>query len=65
MKARKKVTEEDIVEIARGISRLLDEKKAEQCLRLIEQLEEQDDVQNVYSNYEIPDAIMTRIGEGR
>ncbi|MBP7603388.1 MAG: YebC/PmpR family DNA-binding transcriptional regulator [Spirochaetes bacterium] len=44
---------------------LLDEKKAEQCLRLIEQLEEQDDVQNVYSNYEIPDAIMTRIGEGR
>lgn len=43
----------------------LDEKKAEQCLRLIEQLEDQDDVQNVYSNYEIPDAIMTRIGEGR
>ncbi len=44
---------------------LLDEKKAEQCLRLIEQLEDQDDVQNVYSNYEIPDAIMTRISEGK
>ncbi|MGV7931108.1 MAG: ribosome silencing factor [Spirochaetota bacterium] len=32
MKARKKVTEEDIVEIARGISRLLDEKKADDVL---------------------------------
>lgn len=39
----------------------LDEKKAEQCLRLIEMLEDQDDVQNVYSNYDISDEIMAKI----
>ncbi len=33
----------------------LDGKKAEQCLKLLEQLEEHDDVQNVYANIEIPD----------
>ena len=35
----------------------LDEKAAEQTLRLIERLEELDDVQNVYSNSEIPDEV--------
>lgn len=39
----------------------LDEKKAEQCLRLIELLEEHDDVQNVYSNYDISDEIMAKL----
>jgi YebC/PmpR family DNA-binding regulatory protein len=39
----------------------LDEKKAAQCLRLIEALEDLDDVQNVYSNYDIPDDIMMNI----
>ncbi|TAL36434.1 MAG: YebC/PmpR family DNA-binding transcriptional regulator [Spirochaetes bacterium] len=43
----------------------LDDKKAEQCLRLIEGLEDQDDVQQVYSNYEIPDDVMARISEAR
>ena len=33
----------------------LDEKKAEQCLKLLEQLEDHDDVQNVYANLEVPD----------
>jgi YebC/PmpR family DNA-binding regulatory protein len=33
----------------------LDGKKAEQCLRLLEGLEEQDDVQNVYANLEVDD----------
>jgi YebC/PmpR family DNA-binding regulatory protein len=41
----------------------LDEKKAEQCLRLVELLEDQDDVQAVYSNYDIPDDVMAKIGE--
>ena len=31
----------------------LDGKKAEQCLKLLEQLEEHDDVQNVYANLEV------------
>ena len=43
----------------------LDEKKATQCLRLIEILEDLDDVQNVYSNYDIPDEIMIQISEAQ
>jgi YebC/PmpR family DNA-binding regulatory protein len=39
----------------------LDEKKAEQCLRLMDAFEDHDDVQNVYSNYEISDEIMEKI----
>ena len=35
----------------------LDERAAEQTIRLIERLEELDDVQNVYSNSEIPDEV--------
>ncbi len=35
---------------------------AEKLLRLIERLEDLDDVQNVYANYEIPDAEMERLG---
>ena len=41
----------------------LDEKKAAKCLRLIELIEEQDDVQNVYSNYDISEEIMMKISE--
>ncbi len=43
----------------------LDEKKAIQCLKLIQLLEDQDDVQNVYSNYDVPDEVMTRISEAQ
>jgi YebC/PmpR family DNA-binding regulatory protein len=35
---------------------LLEGKKADQCLRLLDALEEHDDVQNVYANLEITDA---------
>jgi len=41
----------------------LDEKKATQCLRIIELLEDQDDAQNVYSNYDISDEIMIKLSE--
>jgi YebC/PmpR family DNA-binding regulatory protein len=41
----------------------LDEKKAAQCLRIMEQLEDQDDVQEVYSNYDISDEIMAKLSE--
>jgi YebC/PmpR family DNA-binding regulatory protein len=37
----------------------LDEKDAEQMLRLYEALEDHDDVQNVYANFNIPDEILT------
>ena len=36
-------------------------KEAESCLKLIEMLEEHDDVQKVYANFDIPKAEMERI----
>ncbi len=41
----------------------LDEHKASQCMRLVAQLEDHDDVQNVYGNYDISDELMAKIGE--
>ena len=41
----------------------LDEKRAGQCLRIVELLEEQDDAQEVYSNYDISDEIMAKLSE--
>jgi YebC/PmpR family DNA-binding regulatory protein len=43
----------------------LDEKKAAQCLNLVEQIENHDDVQNVYSNYDISNEIMQKISEAQ
>lgn len=42
----------------------LDGKKAEQMLNLMEQLEEHDDVQNVYANFNIDDKIMEELTAG-
>ena len=39
----------------------LDEKEAEQTLKLLEALEDSDDVQDVYANFDIPDEIMEKI----
>ncbi len=39
----------------------LDEKKAEAVLRLYDALDEHDDVQNVYANFEISDEIMAKL----
>jgi transcriptional/translational regulatory protein YebC/TACO1 len=36
-------------------------KEAEQMLRLMEALEDNDDVQNVYANFDIPDGVMDRM----
>jgi len=38
----------------------VDEKAAEQMMKLIEVLEENEDVQNVYANFDIPDEVMTK-----
>lgn len=40
----------------------LDEKAAEQMMRLMEALEDNEDVQNVYANFDIPDEAMTKAG---
>ena len=41
----------------------LGEKEAEQILRLMESLEEHDDVQKVHANFDIPDEIMSKLGK--
>jgi YebC/PmpR family DNA-binding regulatory protein len=40
---------------------LLQGKEAEQMLRLMESLEDSDDIQKVYANFDIPDAVMERL----
>ena len=42
---------------------VLDEKQAEQMIRLIEALEDHDDVQNVYTNFDAPDEVMSKVGK--
>ncbi|MFZ2199102.1 MAG: YebC/PmpR family DNA-binding transcriptional regulator [Thermodesulfovibrionales bacterium] len=41
---------------------VLDEKPAEQMLRLMDSLEDHEDIQNVYSNFDIPDEVAEKIG---
>jgi YebC/PmpR family DNA-binding regulatory protein len=41
----------------------LDGKHAEQMLRLMEQLEEHDDVQKVYANFDIPEGVMEQLSK--
>ena len=43
-------------------SAVLDLDNAQKVLKLIDMLEDLDDVQNVYSNAEIPDEIMEQLG---
>lgn len=40
----------------------LDESSAEQMLKLVEALEDHDDTQNVYTNFDIPEEVMTKSG---
>ncbi len=42
--------------------RLEGQKEAAQMLRLMEALEDNDDVQNVYANFDIPDEVMSAVG---
>ena len=41
----------------------LDKKQAEQMIRLIEALEDHDDVQNVYTNSDVPDEVIAKVGK--
>ncbi len=47
--------------IPQNVVEVADEKVAGQILRLLENLEDYDDVQNVYANFDIPDEIMEKI----
>jgi transcriptional/translational regulatory protein YebC/TACO1 len=39
----------------------VDDETGEKILRLIDSLEDNDDVQNVYANFEISDALMAKL----
>ena len=41
----------------------LDEAKAEQMLKFMEKMEDNDDVQNVYANFDIADEIMEKLSQ--
>ena len=41
---------------------LLDEKDSNQMIRLIDKLEEDEDVQNVHANFEMPEEILATVG---
>jgi len=40
----------------------LDNKSAEQMLRLVDALEDNDDIQNVYTNFDIPEEVVSKVG---
>ena len=50
-----------LTRIAENTIEITDEKIATNILRLMEKLEEHDDVQNVYSNFDISDELMDKI----
>ena len=54
----------DITRIAKNTVDISEPEAAQKVLKLIERLDDHDDVQNVASNFNIPDAVMKAIGEG-
>jgi YebC/PmpR family DNA-binding regulatory protein len=44
------------------VTTALDEEKAASLMKLLDALDEDDDVQNVHGNYEIPDEVMAKLG---
>jgi len=55
--------EASIAMIPKNTVEILDPKSAKQILKLLENLEDHDDVQNVYANFDIPDEIMEEVSE--
>jgi YebC/PmpR family DNA-binding regulatory protein len=41
----------------------IDERQAEQMIRIIEALEDHEDVQNVYTNFDVPDEVIAKVGK--
>lgn len=53
--------ESSVSMIPKNVIEIIDEKTARQVLTLLEKLEDHEDVQNVYANFDIPDEIMEGI----
>ena len=58
-----KFIEASVTMIPQNVVEITEESSARQILRLLESLEEQDDVQNVFSNFDISDEIMEAISQ--
>lgn len=56
-----KVLKAELAEVPQSTVKVKDKKSAEKILGLMEELEEQEDVQNVYTNFDIPDEILNQI----
>ncbi|MEW6326021.1 MAG: YebC/PmpR family DNA-binding transcriptional regulator [Thermodesulfobacteriota bacterium] len=52
----------EITMLPKTTVRIEDERQAQQVLRLMEALEDHDDVQHAYANFDIPDAILEAVG---
>lgn len=53
--------EANISMVPQNVVEVADEQAAKQLLRLLEMLEDNDDVQNVHANFDIPDAVMEAV----
>ena len=51
----------DLTRIPQNTIEITDEKTADQILKLLDKLEEHDDVQNVYANFDISDDILQKL----
>ena len=56
-----KHTSAELTKIPQNTLEITDEKTAKMILLLMDKLEEHDDVQNVYSNFDIPDEVMEKV----
>lgn len=56
-----KFIETSVAMVPQNTVEITDEKTARQILKLLESLEDHDDVQNVYANFDIPDDIMESV----
>ncbi|WP_456371260.1 YebC/PmpR family DNA-binding transcriptional regulator [Thermodesulfatator atlanticus] len=57
-----KIDSAKVTMVPKSTVKLEDEKTVQQMLRLMETLEDHDDVQQVYANFDIPDELMERVG---
>jgi len=62
-KAGVRIETSQITRIAKNTVEVTDVEEARKILKLMERLDDHDDVQNVSSNFNIPDAVMAQVGE--
>ena len=60
-KARDPVEAAELTMVPKTTVEVADESAAKKVLRLIDQLEENDDVQDVYANFDIPEQVLEAV----